>query len=302
LFTLVALGLITIDARAGDDSPLDRARTGIGMVFGPLQDGVASTLRPIAFAVDEVRSLARLRAENAELRRDLEREQQRHRSVADVVRENESLRDLLEMRSELVRRSTDYEIIPAHVIALAPSNFEWTVTIDVGERDGIGLNMPVIAGNGLVGRVVGVGNSASRVLLAVDSSFSAAVRVARSGEHGYIEGGGTEPLRLTLIDPEADVRIGDEIVTSTYSNAMFPDGLPIGRVDSVEGDLGLLQRDVLVRPFVDFTTLQHVLVILGAPEPESVTIPTPGATRPQSPATRGPEDSFQRRFAPETTP
>jgi rod shape-determining protein MreC len=282
LFTLAALAFVTIDARAGEQNPLDRVRDGVGTLFGPLQDGVAATLRPVTALVDEVRDLARLRTDNAALRAALEEERQRQRAVADVLRENERLRALLDIRSDLVGRSDEFEIRAAHVIALAPSNFEWTVTIDVGERDGIEPNMPVITGEGLVGRVVQVGPRASRVLLAVDSNFSAAVRVARSGEHGYIEGGGTEPFRLTLIDPEADVAPGDEIVTSTYANALFPDGLPVGRVASVEGDLGLLQRHVLVRPFVDFTRLDRVLVILRAPPPDDAAIPVPGTTRQRS--------------------
>ncbi len=291
VLTLIALAFVTIDARAGEQNPIDRVRDGIHTVFGPLQDGLATTLRPVTAVVDGVNDLLRLRTDNERLRAELERERERRRSVADVERENEELRALLEMRENLTATSDEYETIGARVIALAPSNFEWTIVLDVGERDGVRVGMTVISGDGLVGRVVQVGDTASRVMLAIDRSFSAAVRIARSGEHGYLEGGGTDPFTLNLLDPEADVRVGDEVVTSTYEHATFPDGLPIGAVTSVDESGGVLSRRVQVGPYVDFTRLHHVLVILRAPPPE----PLPEPVESDDPdGDAGVSDSFER--------
>lgn len=306
VLTLIVLGLVTVDARTGDDSPLHRVRQGASTIFGPLQEAMSAVVRPFTLVTGEVSELLNLREENARLREELERQRERRRVVADVTRENESLRDLLEMQRDLTATSDEFETVTAQVVALAPSNFEWTVTLDVGDEHGVRRDMVVISGDGIVGRVVQAGPRVSRVLLAVDRSFSAAVRLARTGEHGYIEGGGTDPLRLQLLDPEADVRVGDEVVTSSYSNALFPDGLPVGRVDEVGEETGLLVRDVEVRPFVDFTQLTHVLVILRAPPVDPLPLPSPGSAGRSRPDREpgGVQDSWHRQVPaePEATP
>ena len=299
VLTLVALAFVTIDARAGEANPIDRVRDGVHTVFGPLQDGLATTLRPITAVVDGVNDLLRLRTENQRLRAELERERERRRSVVDVERENVELRALLEMREHLTATSDEYEAIGARVIALAPSNFEWTVVLDVGERDGVREGMTVISGDGVVGRVVQVGDTASRVMLAIDRSFSAAVRIARTGEHGYLEGGGTEPFTLNLLNPEADVRVGDEVVTSTYEHATFPDGLPVGAITEVGDAGGMLSRRVQVGPYVDFTRLDHVMVILRSPPPEPLPDPSEFDDPADDPTSR---DRWDRDDGPLTPP
>ncbi len=273
---LVSLVLLTIDERAGAEGPLGRVRTGVSTVFEPLQDGVTTIVRPIGALLGGVVDFFRLREENARLKAELEQVRGRRESLDDVLRENDSLRALLDMREELSGRSKEFRFLPAEVIALAPSNFEWTITLDVGETHGVREGMTVVAGRGLVGRIIQVGPISSRVLLAIDSQFSVAVRIARNGEHGYLQGGGTHPMRLNLINPEADVSQEDEIVTSTYSNAMFPDGIPVGGVAFVGEKTGLLNREVLVRPYVDFAKLDLVLVILRSPPPAPLPALRPG--------------------------
>ncbi len=291
---LVSLVLLTVDERAGAEGPLGRVRTGVSTVFEPLQDGVTTIVRPIGALLNGVVGFFRLREENARLKAELEQLRGRRESLDDVLRENASLRELLDMREELSGRSNEFRFLPAEVIALAPSNFEWTITLDVGDTHGVREGMTVIAGRGLVGRVIQVGPISSRVLLAIDSQFSVAVRIARNGEHGYLQGGGTHPMRLNLINPEADVAQEDEIVTSTYSNAMFPDGIPVGGVASVGEKTGLLNREILVRPYVDFAKLDSVLVILRAPPPAPLppVRPAPDAAPlPEGTPARPPKDA-----------
>ena len=277
VLTLVSLALVTIDARAGDDGPLSRVRDGVAAVFGPVEEGMATVLRPVADVFGGVGELFRIRQENALLRDQLEELRDRTQSFADVLNENEELRELLDMRDSLIGRAGEFEFLAARVTGFSPSNSEWTVTIDVGTRDGLTRDMTVINGDGLVGRVIQTGPTTSRVLLAVDHTFSAAARVARTGKIGYVRGRGKDPMQMTLLDPEAEVRPDDEIVTSSYQQALFPESIPIGAAaGELEGD-GDLTREVRVRPFVDFTGLRTVLVILRAPPPDDAPLPTPGA-------------------------
>lgn len=263
VLVLGALVLVTVDFRSGGsdgDGPLGRLRGIASTVFGPVQDGVATIVSPIGDSLGGIGGIFDARRENAQLRAQLERLEERRLSYDDVLRENEELRALLEIqeRSELDTRA-------AQVIANGPSNFEWTITLDVGTSHGVERDMPVINDKGLVGRVIQTTPDTSRVLLAVDPSFQAAALHAQTGEAGTLQGNGGEPMIYRPLDPEATVEVGDEIVTSRYSNGVFPAGIPIGTVDETDEANGLLTRSIRVRPWVDFTRLQTVMVVLYEP-------------------------------------
>jgi rod shape-determining protein MreC len=259
----VALVLVTVDFRAEAGGSTDRLRGGVTAMVRPLQDGVSALVRPFATLGDNVNDLFRTRAENRRLRVEVERLQQRRESSVDLERENAELRGLIDIRDR-----SAIDSVAARVVALAPSNFEWTITIDVGSADGVERDMPVIDGDGLVGRVIQVTPNASRVLLAIDPTFAAASRIARTGEIGTIDGRGGDPMTMRPLDPEADIELGDEIVTSSYQGGLFPAGIPIGTVSSIQESGSRLSTEVLVNPFVDFTRLHHVLVLLLDPTDE----------------------------------
>ena len=261
VLVLVALVVVTIDFRAGEDGLVERVRGGVTSVLRPVQEGVMVLVRPVVDGVSSVGDVFNTASENRELRERVEVLEQRRRTMIDLERENDELRRLLDMAE-----SRDVDTIAARVVALAPSTFEWTVTLDVGSDDGVRRGMPVIDRDGLVGRVVQVGSRASRVLLAIDPNFSAAARLAGNGEIGPIDGRGGEPMTFRPLDPDVAIEVDDEVVTSAYQGGMFPAGLPIGTVSDV-GDATVtgLRREVRVQPFVDFTRLHHVLVVVHEP-------------------------------------
>lgn len=268
----VALLLITLDVRAGGEGVLDRLRGTATGVLQPVQDGFSTLVRPLGSATDGVRELFSLRSENAELRERVEDLEERRRVVADLERENRQLQGLLDLEERL-----GFDTVAARTVALAPSSFEWTITIDVGSNDGVARDMPVIAGPGLVGRVIQVTPTAARVLLAIDPNFAAAARTARTGEIGSISGRGGDPMLLQPLEPGADIQRGDEIVTSSFAGGVFPGGIPIGVVADEGDTTARLTRSITVLPYVDFTRLHHVLVVLSAPvEPVPPLEGTPG--------------------------
>jgi rod shape-determining protein MreC len=263
LFVLTALVLVTVDFRAGDDGPLHRLRGVATTVFQPIQDGLVTVVRPVGDLAGGVGDLFRTRAENERLQAQVEALRERRRSTVDLERENEELRGLLQIRDR-----GQLETVAARTVALGPSNFEWTITIDVGSEHGVARDMPVINGDGLVGRVIQVTPSASRVLLTIDPNFGAAARVSRHGETGTIDGRGGDPLIFRPLDPEIDLEVGDEIVTSSYQGGVFPGGIRIGTVSAVDDVANRLAREFQVQPFVDFTRLHHVLVVVNSPVDE----------------------------------
>ncbi|MFA9446514.1 rod shape-determining protein MreC [Egicoccus sp. AB-alg6-2] len=283
VLVLLSLVLVTVDFRSGDDGPLEGLRGGLTALFRPVQDGLVTLVRPIGDAAGGVGELFRARSENEQLRREVEALRERRRSVADIQRENDDLRELLGMRDH-----TGVEAVAARVVALGPTGFEWTVVIDVGRADGIERDMPVINGDGLVGRVIQVEERASRVLLAIDPNFGAPARHAANGETGTVIGRGGEPMLFQPFDPEATLEVGDEIVTSAYQSGAFPGGIPIGSVSAIGEVSAGLVLDVQVRPFVDFTRIHHVLVVTSEPVadlPPFDEAPDPVFTPPPGPAT-----------------
>lgn len=268
-FVFAALVLITVDMRAGRTGPLDRVRGLTTTAFGPIQEGVSTVTAPIGSIFSSVRELFDLRGENQRLRERIEELEAGQVRYDELVRQHDELRTLLAMA-----REEQLEGIGARTIANSPSNFEWLITIDVGSMDGVELDMPVVNAQGLVGKVIQVGATSSRVLLVIDFTFFAASRDLENDEIGFTRGQGGGLMRFQPIDPEGAFAAGDRIATSSYEYGVFPAGIPIGEIEDPGETTSGMNRTILVRPYVDFTALDAVFVVfhgqqevLPPPEP-----------------------------------
>ncbi|MGY3201676.1 rod shape-determining protein MreC [Streptomyces sp. TE5632] len=263
LLITTAFALITVDIRGGEDSPVDGARQAAATVFGPIENGVAGAVDPIGNAVSAVRDsgdrhdrLAELERENAALKAELGSDD-RNRSRA------EQLDRLLKVAGQ-----GQYGIKGAQVIAIgAAQGFSWTITIDVGANDGVKRDMTVLNGDGLVGRVTTVGPNTATVLLANDPDFTVGTRMEAGDELGFASGQGDRPLRVELLNGKAEIKKGDRLVTfGSQADKPFVPGVPVGTVSRVDPSGGDLTRTLYVTPFVGFTKLDVVGVVVQAPE------------------------------------
>ena len=122
----------------------------------------------------------------------------------------------------------------ARVVALAPGNFEASITIDRGRRHGVKKDMPVVSGAGLVGRVLEVYGGCSKALVLTDPRVAVGIRLAKSRETGVTRGlAGKDILDVDLIDPDVNVEENELVVTSGLEDARYPSGIPVGTVASV---------------------------------------------------------------------
>ena len=200
--------------------------------------------------------------------------------VKDLQSENLDLKEKLASSEEERRRAAEldallklagigtFKIIPAKVIAIGPSqDYSWTVTIDVGEIDGISVDMTVLSGQGLVGRTVSVANSTTTVALLSDPSSKVGARIGGKGELGFIGGTGLpNELEFEMFNPLAEIKEGDRLVTWGSENGRpFVSGVPIGKVVSVKSSPGLLTKTARVEPFVKVSTLDLVSVVVEGP-------------------------------------
>jgi rod shape-determining protein MreC len=214
--------------------------------------------------------------------------------INELEQENDALR--LQLRTSEVDRNRaaelddllglagvgQYRIVPARVIAVGSARgFLRTVTIDAGSRDGVKVDLTVVNGDGLVGRVIEVGPGTATILLITDPEFVVGIRMAGSMEMGTVSGRGPEPLGLELFNPQALLERGDMMVTlGSRDGRPFVPGVPVGTVLTVRSTPGALTRSADVLPFVDVTSLDLVGVVVEPPRtnPRDALLPTPTPT------------------------
>ena len=259
---LVALALITLDFRDGGASPV---RNVGAEVFGPIERVTNDITNPISSLFDSITggpssqgTIASLQQENASLRAQLS-------AAALNKSESRQLAQLLQIDAGA------YRIVAATVIA-AGGDFADTVTLDVGRSDGIKPDETVLNGAGFVGKVTQVSLDTCTVVLASDASSFIGVQVAGSGEIGEVTGtgksmSGSGLLRLTLFDANAVLQPGQEVVTyASVNDRPEVPGVPVGTVISVQNSGNALTQTALVRPFVTFTALGVVGIVVEVPK------------------------------------
>ncbi|MDR0377799.1 MAG: rod shape-determining protein MreC [Spirochaetaceae bacterium] len=214
-----------------------------------------------------VRELAVLRREYAELVKRMTRYEQLERNAAEILQENNRLREQLGF-SEII----EYRHIPAEIIGRDPDNLFSSLVINKGKRDGVAYNMPVIAFRdgmqGLVGKVVQAGQFESLVMPIYDVSAFVSARFAASRYSGLVEGQGKSgyPLLMRLVSKTArgEIHFGDLIVTSGVKgevDAVYPAGINIGRVSRILYQEYETSMDVELESAIDFSRLEYVFVI-----------------------------------------
>jgi rod shape-determining protein MreC len=247
--------------------------------FARVQHGASSAVNGIRDVWGSYVGLRGVRGENEALRArlaELEVRLQEQRALAARTVQLQALLDL--------KTSISLPTIAAEVIAGNPNPGMRTITIDRGSSDGIKANMAVIAPKGVVGRIVGEPAShAARVQLLIDRDAAAGALTERTRSGGMVVGfDGDPPMRMELVSNLSDVKPGDVVVSSGV-DGIYPKGFRIGQVERAERGTGL-DMAITVRPAVDFSSLEEVLVILVPARPALPDEPAAPAPAPAAPA------------------
>ena len=174
----------------------------------------------------------------------------------EVLLENNRLEKILDLKRSLL-----FPSVAASVIGRDPSKWNAVMIIDKGKQDGVDLGMPVIEALGVVGKVAEVSDRRSKVILISDPSFSVAAVIQRSREVGLVSGTLQGLSRLRYLPADADVQVGDQIVSSQLSSS-FPEGLLIGEVIAVDKNANSDMIDCIVQPAASLSQIEEVLVVL----------------------------------------
>jgi rod shape-determining protein MreC len=267
---VASLTIITVDYRQGDSGPLAAMGRTARTFMAPLQEAVTNVTRPVGNFFSGVAHLPSLAQENTDLKQQLADAQARINATSQIEAQNQELLSLLNLKQSLRPPS-----VPAVVISNGMSNVNYYITIDRGSNDGVRVNDPVVTGNQdgarLVGIVARVTSISADVRLLIDEGFSVPGRLATSGETGLVVGNGDQDLTMQDIPATTTFPTGtstESVFTITYSvgdqHSRFPPNILIGTVSSVVQ--GGVQPDatVSVRPAVDFSSLEAVLVLQTA--------------------------------------
>jgi rod shape-determining protein MreC len=253
----VVIHLIIISTQVSNAAGAPLLRSVTFGAFAELQRLLGGGVTGVRGIWDGYINLRGVRDENAALRQQLQDLQIKLQEERALAQRTEDLRQLLELRER-----AELETTAAEIIAGAASPEFRTVTIDKGTGDRLQTDMAVLSPSGVVGRVILPSRRASKVQLLIDRNAAAGAVVERSRAQGVVVGGGTDRLRMEYVPGTADVKEGDLVVTSGI-DGIYPKGFVIGTIESVAG--AGTYHEIVVRPAVDFSRLEEVLVVLTPP-------------------------------------
>lgn len=283
-FAALAIFLMVADTRFRVVEPL---RAGLALALMPLQSAAAVPLEIWRGGADYVRGLRQARADESAARAALAAQSAQASSAMQLAAENARLRALLDMRPALAVRS-----LAAEVMYEAADPYSRKVHIDRGQAQGVALGSPVINEAGVLGQVTHLYPLTAEVTLLADKDAAIPVLNVRTQQRSAAFGGqfgGAAGMELRFVSGNADVQVGDELHTSGL-DGVYPPGLPVARVASVERRAEAGFARILLTPTASSGGVRYVLVLeptaaqlppRPTPEPEVADRPRrKGATRP----------------------
>lgn len=271
--TVAQLILISVQVQSKSGVPVFQEVT-FG-VFARIQGGTWGALRSVRDVWSNYVWLQGARSENETLKRQVGELQIQLQQKEALAARSTKLEELLRLQT-----NTSLPTVAAEVIAGNPNPGMLTMTIGRGSADGVQGDMAVITPAGLVGRIVGQPAAhASRVQLLIDRNAAAGALVERTRAGGMVVGSDRDPpLTMDLVSNLADVKPGDKVIASGV-DGIYPKGFAIGWIESSERGSGLY-RALTVRPSVDFSSLEEVLVVLVPARSATLedSVPAPAAS------------------------
>ncbi len=254
----VALILILVSYADSTNPVLRHVRSATGSVFGGAEHAASAVGRFFTRSGSSSSQVTTLQKQVLQLRAEL--------SQARV-----SKAEYAQLRAMLLLAGADQvKVMAASVIGVGPA-YQQTVTLNAGSRDGARVGQTVLNGQGLVGRITAVTATTSTVQLASATSEVIGVAVAPSGQLGWVTGpgrtpGGTGVMHLEMLSSAATLQTGNQLVTGpSPSGQSYLPGVPVGVITKLVSKNGALTEAADVRPYVDYTALSVVGIVITPP-------------------------------------
>ena len=253
---LITVNVILLSITSKSRSTLGVGRVGLSFV-APFQEIVSRSVRFARGVWKHYFLLVSVAQENEILKKMLNESIGNNNQWHEIELANTRLRNLLDFQ-----KTPNNQVLAAEVIGKDPSGWFKTVIIDKGKAEGLQKGLPVVLPQGVVGQVIEVSSHYSKVMLIIDRNSAVDALVQRSRARGIIKGSSADQCRFEFVLRKHDVQIGDTVIASGL-DGVYPKGLLIGRVSDLGGRKSDIFYDIAVAPFVDYETLEEVLVILG---------------------------------------
>ncbi|MDD6213196.1 MAG: rod shape-determining protein MreC [Clostridiales bacterium] len=259
-YLLAGVCLILIVVTSVSTTSNNMLRSGVNTVLMPLQKGFNTIGHAIFGQTEELMELKKVQDENESLKEQLAELTEQNTRYQLQLTELSQYQSLLNLADQY----PDYDTVGAHIIGKNSDNWYKTIHVDKGAKDGIEVNMNVIADGGLVGIVTSVTNTTATISTIINDNRNVGAMGLRSKDACIVTGDLTlyeeGKLALSKIAKDDDIQDGDKIVTSNTSNLFLP-GILIGYADSLEVDTNNLTKSGYLLPVVDFSHLDTVLII-----------------------------------------
>lgn len=263
IVSLVTIALlIVIAVSANRSSRLNRLSNILSVPLKPVQSLFTSAGRKIEDLSAYFQEIDTLREENKALKAEVELLRKENREYSELKEKNDELKRALNLKDEF----GDYTITGANIIAVEPGNWFSVFKVDMGERDGIRADFPVVTGSmGLVGRVFDTDTSTSNIQTIIDEESAVSGWIAKpGGGHAIVKGDlelkGEGLCKLVYIPVGIDIEVGDIIETSGVGG-IYPKGIEIGKVIEVRKTNSELDRYAIIQPVADFRKLEEVFIL-----------------------------------------
>jgi rod shape-determining protein MreC len=263
LLSVVVAHIILISAQVNTRTGVPVLESVVFGSFAEVQRATTSAVTGVQEGWQNYFALQEIRRENERLLEEVSQLQLRLQQQQAMAAQSRMLQELLGLRNRIDLSTTAGMILRSTVIGGGAAPEFRTVTIDKGTQDGLTRGMAVLAPAGVVGRVILPSGRASKIQLLIDVNAGAGAVVERSRAQGIVVGDGRDRLRMDYVPSSADIKAGDVVVTSGIEG-IYPKGFVIGQIESVKRGAGDYS-EVLVRPAVDFSALEAVLVVLSPP-------------------------------------
>ncbi|WP_028264308.1 rod shape-determining protein MreC [Atopobium fossor] len=265
ILCIIALIVFTLSCREAGHGPITTTRDLFSVITTPVRgigSFIASPIKGMGNIFSNLtasqETLSDLKAQNDKLRAQ-------NAELSEAQQSAERLQGLLNLKSSYKLEST-----AAHVVSGSTDSWSSTITIDKGSAAGMQVGMPVTDSTGVIGQISEVGPTSSVVRLISDESSSVSAMVQASRAQGMLVGSADGTLRLTLVTTDQSVAVGDTIVTSGLGG-IYPKGLPLGTVSSIEKNAGAMYYVITVKPFTKSSSFEEVLVITSLTDEQQAT-------------------------------
>ncbi len=257
IITVIILIIIVVVSNI-EINNLSYMESAFGKIIMPIQNGLTYLKNKIAGNNTFFTDINNLKQENKELKEENSKLEQSLRELEILKSENIILKEYVNLKDKYA----EYKTVPAYVINKDISNYNDTIVINIGTKDSVQVNMPVIADQGLVGHIISVTENTAKVQTIVDTASTVSCTITSTRDNliarGTLEEEST--LKATYIPTDAMVLQGDSVETSGLGG-IYPKGIHIGKIKQVINTKNITNRYAMIETAVDFTKIETVLVI-----------------------------------------